>query len=984
MTRPSGTVTFLFTDIERSTEAWSSHHQVMEIARQRHDTIVRDIIEREAGYIFSTGGDGVAAAFQSARSAVTAAIDVQRALATEPWPEPLAIRIRMGINTGEAIERGGDYFGPAVIKAARLMSLVGGGRIVCSSATADMLRVHLADGVRLLRIGTSSLKGLGQDETVFVVAAPGLDERGEPLNSGGIRFDPPGGPPTDGVAGPRRAARSDGSAAGGVQLSDIGDLVIDAITSGASPVVVVASASCGDLVAERVRRSATGRDISIASVRATRSDRAAPASVMQRLGPASAGTSMIVDGQWADETTLEHAADAGHASPRPVVIIHRTGRLSRPLARVHATARRRGAVFRIAPQPRGPADPTGGQPDLLEALDFDGSLLPEITTRMSVLDNTTRFAAELLAFGPDADQIGELIDLSTEQHDTVIDELEIEGLLHDGTMIPGVAEAICTTCPPGRRTSVVATIVERGRPGIAIELSRLLTRLGDRSPIAGQLHAGVATSMAPADPAASLALVDEARACGHDDPALRRCEAVASLAMGDPRRALAALGDATSPADELVRAAAWAALGDHGAAHTCLLRSTEPSLAMWSAVATGTMTTAVTDAIEAGGPESSTRMLAEAIAAWTNGDRSTWSDRIKRATIRARSDAESDMWPITPDLIAAVVAGRRGHLAEATELTTAALNDNVGGFPHRRMHQLVGAWLAARRGHLDDAAATLALLDAAPLTPHERLWRAGIRCAIALRDAEVSGVDAAAGAMQDALAGVDIQLFDLEPLSDGAALLTRAGARNPDEPMNALAAIIERLGATRELGFELAWARLSIALAADDLERLAAAAAAVIACPDAPGAPPARRLAADTIVAITEGGADASMVEHAARQLAEAGSPHEAARLCGLAALRMTEEGGTRRLLKESRSLRAQRTQLKQSPRVDRSVTRLSEQEVNVGRMVLEGQTHKAIGASLFISAKTVEHHVAHIRTKLGATSRAELIASLRDYLAET
>ncbi len=183
MDRPSGTVTFLFTDIESSTAAWDGHHSAMSIAQARHDAIVRTAIGRGDGYIFSTGGDGVAAAFQSARTAVTAAAEIQRAIGDEVWPVPLQIRVRMGMHTGEAIERDGDYFGPAVIKAARLMSLVDGGRVACSAATAELVQVHLADDLELLSVGTVHLKGLSRAEPVFVLSGPGLPEQGTPLES---------------------------------------------------------------------------------------------------------------------------------------------------------------------------------------------------------------------------------------------------------------------------------------------------------------------------------------------------------------------------------------------------------------------------------------------------------------------------------------------------------------------------------------------------------------------------------------------------------------------------------------------------------------------------------------------------------------------------------------------------------------------------------------------------------------------------------
>ena len=126
---------------------------------------------------------------------------------------------------------------------------------------------------------------------------------------------------------------------------------------------------------------------------------------------------------------------------------------------------------------------------------------------------------------------------------------------------------------------------------------------------------------------------------------------------------------------------------------------------------------------------------------------------------------------------------------------------------------------------------------------------------------------------------------------------------------------------------------------------------------------------------------EAAAIEQLSQRLADVGLPHEAARLCGFAAVHTPIESDARRLLKHSRLFRAQRAQLKRAARVDRDVVRLSEQETRVAQLVLEGRTHREIGATLFISAKTVEHHVAHIRTKLAAGSRAEMLAAIRAYL---
>ena len=123
---PSGTVTFLFTDVEGSTRLWELSSAAMGTAMARHDALVRAAVEAHGGYVFSTGGDGFGVAFARAGDAIAAAVGAQRALGGEAWPADAAIGVRMGLHTGEAEERGGDYFGPAVNRAARVTALAHG------------------------------------------------------------------------------------------------------------------------------------------------------------------------------------------------------------------------------------------------------------------------------------------------------------------------------------------------------------------------------------------------------------------------------------------------------------------------------------------------------------------------------------------------------------------------------------------------------------------------------------------------------------------------------------------------------------------------------------------------------------------------------------------------------------------------------------------------------------------------------------------
>ena len=153
-------VTFLFTDIEGSTRRWEADADAMRPALLVHDQVLRTAIEAHDGYLFSHTGDGVAAAFASPRSAVDAAIATQRAL---------ELPVRMGLATGEAELRDGDYFGTVLNRAARVMAAGHGGQILLAESTAVLLT-----GVDLLDLGPRRLRDVSAPVGVFQVRAPGL------------------------------------------------------------------------------------------------------------------------------------------------------------------------------------------------------------------------------------------------------------------------------------------------------------------------------------------------------------------------------------------------------------------------------------------------------------------------------------------------------------------------------------------------------------------------------------------------------------------------------------------------------------------------------------------------------------------------------------------------------------------------------------------------------------------------------------------
>ena len=172
---PTGTVTFLFTDIEGSSRAWELHPGAMSRALKMHDRLLREVVEKHGGHVFKTVGDGFCCAFTSPRAAVPAAIDAERVLATATWPhEVREICIRIGIHSGKAVQHDGDYFGPTVNRVARLMSIAHGGQILLSSSAASGLAGVMPDGVTLRDLGSHRLKDLKQAESTFQVVAAGL------------------------------------------------------------------------------------------------------------------------------------------------------------------------------------------------------------------------------------------------------------------------------------------------------------------------------------------------------------------------------------------------------------------------------------------------------------------------------------------------------------------------------------------------------------------------------------------------------------------------------------------------------------------------------------------------------------------------------------------------------------------------------------------------------------------------------------------
>jgi predicted ATPase/class 3 adenylate cyclase len=180
---PSGTVTFLFSDVEGSTRLAQEHAESWPDLLRRHQDIVRAAIAAHGGEEVSTEGDSFFVAFDVPHEALAAAVEIQRGLAAEPWLEGAELRVRIGIGTGEADIRDGTYVGVAVHRAARIAQAGHGGQILVSSATRMLAESHLPAGTALRALGTHRLKDLDTPEAIHQLDIEGLPDGFPPIRT---------------------------------------------------------------------------------------------------------------------------------------------------------------------------------------------------------------------------------------------------------------------------------------------------------------------------------------------------------------------------------------------------------------------------------------------------------------------------------------------------------------------------------------------------------------------------------------------------------------------------------------------------------------------------------------------------------------------------------------------------------------------------------------------------------------------------------
>jgi class 3 adenylate cyclase len=178
---PGGTVTFLFTDVEGSTRMLKELRDGYADVLAEHQRILREAFEAAGGQEIDTQGDSFFVAFRRAKEAVTAAVAAQRELAAHRWPKSGAVRVRMGLHTGEPTVGDERYVGMGVHKAARIAAAAHGGQILLSNTTRGLVEDELPPDLRLIDLGEHRLKDIDLPERIFQLNSPGLPHRFPPL-----------------------------------------------------------------------------------------------------------------------------------------------------------------------------------------------------------------------------------------------------------------------------------------------------------------------------------------------------------------------------------------------------------------------------------------------------------------------------------------------------------------------------------------------------------------------------------------------------------------------------------------------------------------------------------------------------------------------------------------------------------------------------------------------------------------------------------
>jgi len=627
--------------------------------------------------------------------------------------------------------------------------------------------------------------------------------------------------------------------------------------------------------------------------------------------------------------------------------------------------------------------------DVLQHLEESGRPIRD-TCLVHILEATggvTWLVTEALALHDDRDCADD------DSHDALHGALDEQVAHRLETVDPELRHAIEQLC------AASATGHAAGLPDDAVQRAHaegLLLRTGAPVPL---VRSAVRTAMSTPPDAEQVGVVRRAQA---------------AWAGGDPDTAMAivdnaAAGDTQDRAQLAdISAGVWAARGMMGQSNA-VYRALPPAgaisatLAMIAAIGAGSAfpayaATAATAMAQPSVIPSTLSvamdLLRRGLAASVDGDCSeaVLADLVRSAEMYTGSRATGAV-PELPAVIATVCALNLGALMTAHTVVDDAIRDGHGGAWALPRLLLWRAWVSVQRAHPAEAFEDLA--RAQEITPamsaRDTLLARAVRVAIARRYEDAAGIEEAWRHARGTLLRMDIDLFLLHPLSELISSATRAGDAERIDPHIARALeIIARLGDPPLWIAHLRWAGIQQGILLGSPAHVAPHAKALVAASAGNRVAAVMARAGRVWTSVLGGTVDPTAVETAADGLASVGLKWDGARLAGHGAGRTEDRKVAARLLACARDLHptdiARRTgDADAAGDGERTAPEeiLSDREIEVARLVLQGKTYAEIGETIFISPRTAEHHIAHIRTRLGATSRSEVIARLRQLIGD-
>ncbi|WP_238412260.1 helix-turn-helix transcriptional regulator [Saccharothrix deserti] len=590
------------------------------------------------------------------------------------------------------------------------------------------------------------------------------------------------------------------------------------------------------------------------------------------------------------------------------------------------------------------------------------------------------------------DLLGGLLGGDVDAVGDVIEAARATGLVAaDGTLLPIARVAVAALSRTDRRIAVRQKLAELQlrSGGPVLELVRPL--IGVAGPEMAAAFRAAADEALATDPALAARLLAAIGTAGAE-VAVRR--AVASAMAGDLDAAMRLADQVISSGDQAHRGAAAEVAAIALAHRGQLARGTElhrwsPSatssaFAVIGQVGTGRLPTAALPVAPPTMLDGGASLMAQGVVESVTSSATTSLSTLMRAAGLLEPAGKAVLLPDTPAALAALVALHSGEPGVAESVLDRAVATSSGGALMAVRHRLLRGWIAMQRGNLAQARETLLALRKVgrPLEPRDWLFAVALEIGIARRNSDLATLKRTWEQACEAVLRHPVDLFTFLPLGEFATAAARLRDQHRLAPhLTAARNLLRDLGDPCLWAVPLHWSALHAAIIAEETSVAEEHAASLAAYRDRSRYAGIVSVAAESWLDVLAGKVDADQVEESARGLHAVGQWWDAARLAGQAAIRTSDRQAMVRLLDCARLLQGRTTataRKQPEPVVEADAGKLSDREREVAELVVGGLTYKQVGDRLFISAKTVEHHMARIRQRLGCSSRAELLDQLR------